>query len=161
MNEETTYIAIPERKRWIEFEENSSMEVNSAFPLTSRLLKNFGTVRSHWAIKIAYYLGIFPIAAVFCGTVDLLIALLVNIPSILKFCFVNLFELVKWIVMQVWNFAGDLLKSFFKKFLAVMGVFLAGYIIYLFFKTGAWVNVWDILKTMFGISDTPTIVMHH
>ena len=70
MNEET-YIAIKERKHWIEFEENTSMEVNSAFPLTSRLLKNFGTVRSHWAIKIAYYLGIFPIAAVSCGTVDL------------------------------------------------------------------------------------------
>lgn len=150
MNEETTYIAIPERKRWIEFEENTSMEVNSAFPLTSRLLKNFGTVRSHWAIKIAYYLGIFPIAAVFCGTVDLLIALLVNLPSVLKFCFVNLFELIKWSIVQVWNFAGDLIKSFFKKFLAVLGVFVAGYVIYLFITTGSWVNVLIIFKQMFG-----------
>lgn len=150
MNEET-YIAIKERKHWIEFEENTSMEVNSSFPLTSRLLKNFGTVRSHWAIKIAYYLGIFPIAAVFCGTVDLLIALLVNLPSILKFCFVNLFAAIRWVVVEIWGLVGELLKSFFKKFLAVMGVFLAGYVIYLFFKTGAWVNVFQILKQMFGL----------
>ena len=149
MNEET-YIAIKERKHWIEFEENTSMEVNSAFPLTSRLLKNFGTVRSHWAIKIAYYLGIFPIAAVFCGTVDLLIALLVNLPSVLKFCFVNLFELIKWSIVQVWNFAGDLLKSFFKKLLAVLGVFVGGYVIFLFFKTGSWINIWELIKQMFG-----------
>ena len=161
MNEETTYIAVPERTRWIEFEENSSMEVNSAFPLTSRLLKNFGTVRSHWAIKIAYYLGIFPIAAVFCGVIDVIIIICCNIPSALKFCFVNLFTAIRWVVVEIWGLVGELLKSFFKKFLAVMGVFLAGYIIYLFFKTGAWVNVWDILKTMFGLSDTPTIVMHH
>jgi len=150
MNEETTYIAVPIQKHWIEFEESPSMEVSNVFPLTSRLVKKFGIIRCHWAIKIAYYLGIFPIVAVICGVIDVIIIIAVNIPSALKFCFINLFAAIRWVVVEIWGLVGELLKSFFKKFLAVMGVFLAGYVIYLFIKTGSWINIWELIKQMFG-----------
>lgn len=161
MQDEITYVAVPERRGWFQFETSNTFDVVDMFPLTSRLLKYWGIFHAHVALKIAYYFLIFPLMVLFCAVVDLIILIAKNIPLAVKFSVVNLAAFVKWLVVEIWGLVGELLKSFFKKFLAVMGVFLAGYIIYLFFKTGAWVNVWDILKTMFGLSDTPTIVMHH
>ena len=147
--QETTYIAIPESKKWYSFEE-STMEVSDIFPLTSRLIKYMGIFHAHVALKIAYYFLVFPLMVLFCAVIDIVILIVRNIPLAIKFSAVNLFTFVKWIAVEIWGLVGELVKAFLKKFLAVLGVFLAGYVIFLFFKTGSWVNILDILKQMFG-----------
>lgn len=150
MQDEITYIAVPERRGWFQFETSNTFDVVDIFPLTSRLLKYWGILHAHVALKIAYYFIFFPLMVLFCAVIDIVILIVRNIPLALKFSLVNLFTFVKWIAVEIWGLVGELVKAFLKKFLAVLGVFLAGYVIFLFFKTGSWVNILDILKQMFG-----------
>jgi hypothetical protein len=150
MQDEITYIAVPERRGWFQFETSNTFDVVDIFPLTSPLLKYWGILHAHVALKIAYYFLVFPLMVLFCAVVDIVILIVRNIPLALKFSLVNLFTFVKWIAVEIWGLVGELVKAFLKKFLAVLGVFLAGYVIFLFFKTGSWVNILDILKQMFG-----------
>lgn len=150
MENEITYIAVPERHGWFQFETSQTFDVVDMFPLTSRLLKYWGNMHAHLAVKICYYFLVFPLMVLFCAVVDIVILIVRNIPLVLKFSLVNLFTFVKWIAVEIWDLVGELVKAFLKKFLAVLGVFVAGYVIYLFITTGSWVNVLDIFKQMFG-----------
>lgn len=151
MNEETIYIAVPQREHWIEFDENLSVEVCPTFPLTSRFLRHWSIIVAHVAVKIGYYFTVFWVVALFCGVVDICIVIIKYLCLALIYGLINLGSAIKYGIKKLYCAAIDSVKAFLIKMLSVLGIFAGGYIIYLFFKTGAWTNVWVIIKTMFGL----------
>lgn len=135
-----------EKKRWYSFEEAENIQVSDGFLyLTSRWVHYKMIIHAHPSVKICYILLIFCPMTVLLASVDIIIIALSLIPKILKFSFVNLWDGLKWLFVHIWELVGEAVMAFLKKFLGVAGVFCAGYAIYVFFKTGAYENVYEFI----------------
>ena len=133
-------------KRWYSFEEADNIQVSDGFLyITSRWVHYRMIIHAHPAVKITYLLVIFAPMTTILVSVDIIIVVLSFIPKILKFSFVNLWDGLKWLFVHIWELVGEAVLAFLKKFLGVAGVFCAGYAIYVFFKTGAYQNVYEFI----------------
>lgn len=135
-----------EKKRWYSFEEADNIQVSDGFLyLTSRWVHYKMIIHAHPAVKISYILVIFAPMMVFLVVLDIIIICFSFVPKILKFTILNLWDGLKWLFVHVWEIIGEAVIAFLKRFLGVAGVFCAGYAIYVFFKTGAYQNVYDFI----------------
>ena len=137
---------VPHRRKWYSFEEAENIEVSSGFLyLSSRWVRYRMIIHAHWSVKISYLLLIFsPITAVLF-VIDIICLILTFVPKIGKFCLVNLWDGLKWFFRNVWELCGEMILAFCKKFLSVAGIFCAIYAIYVFFRTGAYQNVYEFI----------------
>lgn len=139
------------KKRWYSFEEADNIQVSDGFLyLSSRWVHYRMIIHAHPVVKISYILVIFAPMTVFLASLDVVIIVLSFIPKILKFSFVNLWDGLKWLFVHIWEIVGEAVMAFLKRFLGVAGVFCAGYAIYVFFKSGAYQNVFDLIIRIFS-----------
>ena len=138
------------QKKWFTFEESDTIQVSEGFLyLTSRWVHYRMIIHAHPAVKISYILIIFCPMTALLVSMDIIIVVLSFVPKILKFSFVNLWDGLKWLFVHVWEIVGEVVMAFLRKFLGVAGVFCAGYVIYVFFKTGAYTHVFEFLMKLF------------
>ncbi|MBQ3656824.1 MAG: hypothetical protein II956_08280 [Bacteroidales bacterium] len=140
-------------QKWYSFEEYEGIDLDclgsNIFYLTARWIKNYMIIHAHWSVKVSYLILIFCPLTGLCITLDLTIILIRQIPKIIKFCAVNLWDGLKWLFQNIWEMVGEMVLAFFKKFLSVAGIFCAGYAIYVFFKTGAHETVFEFISKIF------------
>jgi len=142
--------ATQKEKRWYSFEEADNIQVSDGFMyLTSRWVHYRMIIHAHPAVKITYLLVIFAPMTTILVSVDIIIVVLSFIPKILKFSFVNLWDGLKWLFVHIWELVGEAVMAFLRKMLGVLGVFVAGYAIYVFFKSGAYAHVFEFLMKIF------------
>lgn len=138
-------------KKWFTFEESDTIQVSEGFLyLTSRWVHYRMIIHAHPVVKICYILLVFAPMTVFLAVLDITIIILSFIPKIVKFSFVNLWDGLKWLFVHIWEIVGEAVMAFLKRFLGVAGVFCAGYAIYVFFKSGAYQNVFDLIIRIFS-----------
>lgn len=139
-----------EKKRWYSFEEADNIQITDGFMyLSSRWVHYRMIIHAHPAIKITYLLVIFAPMTVFLAVLDITIIVLSFIPKIVKFSFVNLWDGLKWLFVHIWELIGEVVLAFLRKMLGVLGVFVAGYAIYVFFKSGAYAHIFEFLMKIF------------
>lgn len=136
---------IPHKRKWYSFEECLSVEESSFFYLTSRLIRRYLIFHAHWSVKICYYAVFLPVLITISISVDILLILSAFVPRIVIFITTNLLLGLKFIFTRIWEWFGEAILAFLKKFLSVAGIFCAMYAIYVFFKTGAYENVYEWL----------------
>ena len=142
--------ATQKEKRWYSFEEADNIQVSDGFMyLTSRWVHYRMIIHAHPTVKITYLLVIFAPMTTFLVSVDMIIIILSFVPKILKFSFVNLWDFLKWLLVHIWELIGEVVLAFLRKMLGVLGVFVAGYAIYVFFKSGAYAHVFEFLMKIF------------
>jgi hypothetical protein len=135
-----------EKKRWYSFEEADNIQITDGFMyLSSRWVHYRMIIHAHPAIKIVYLLVIFVPMTVFLASLDIIIIILSFIPKIVKFSATNIWDGLKWLFVHIWEIVGEAVMAFLRKMLGVLGVFVAGYAIYVFFKTGAYQNVYEFI----------------
>ncbi|MBQ9214343.1 MAG: hypothetical protein IJ150_10455 [Bacteroidales bacterium] len=141
--------ATQKEKRWYSFEE-ADIQISDGFMyLTSRWVRYRMIIHAHPTVKITYLLVIFAPMTTFLVSVDIIIIILSFVPKILKFSFVNLWDGLKWLLVHIWELIGEVVLAFLRKMLGVLGVFVAGYAIYVFFKSGAYAHVFEFLMKIF------------
>lgn len=140
-----------EKKRWYSFEEADNIQITDGFLyLTSRWVHYRMIIHAHPVVKITYLLVIFCPMTVFLAVLDIIIICFSFVPKILKFSFLNLWDGLKWLFVHTWELVGEAVMAFLRKFLGVAGVFCAAYAIYVFFKSGAYQNVFDLIIRIFS-----------
>jgi len=136
---------VPHRRKWYSFEECLSVEESSFFYLTTRLLHRYLIFHAHWSVKIGYYAVFLTVLMPISITVDILLIISAFVPRIVLFVTTNLLLGLKFIFTRIWEWFGEVILAFLKKFLSVIGIFCALYAIYVFFKAGAYETVYDFI----------------
>ena len=136
---------VPHRRKWYSFEECLTVNEGSFFYLTTRLLHRYLIFHAHWSVKIGYYAVFLTVLMPISITVDILLIISAFVPRIVLFITTNLLLGLKYVFTKIWEWFGEMILAFCKKFLSVLGIFVAFYAIYVFFKTGAYETVYDFI----------------
>lgn len=141
----------PKKKKLYAFSEAEWIERSDYFFLTSRYMRYYTIIDAHPITKIGYYCFIFVPIVSFFTFCDIIIIAIKLAVLIVKFTAINLWEGLKWLFVHVWDLVGEAVLAFLKRMLSVLGVFVAGYAIYIFFKTGAYQRVFEFIMKLFNL----------
>lgn len=127
------YIPQPKQKVFFTFDYD---EVKiKHFLVISAFLSNFFVVKGKKILKITYYVLFFPGVFLICFSVDLA-------WIILKFVSINLFKIIKFLLVKTFEFAFDGIKYLFRVF---FGKFIGKVLIIIGLAIGIMI-VWDFLQ---------------
>lgn len=130
--------------KWLTFEDCLRIPIWKEMPFTTRLLRYFLIIHTHWAIKVVYYV-------IFSGVTSSALAIDVTVILVKKACVlgkwlaIKLYKLAIFVYKWLMDIAGESIKAFLKSLLRWLGIAAAIYATYVFIKSGWYLKIFDLL----------------
>lgn len=138
------------KRKFISFEE-IDWKVDDDLPMSSRMVRYKTAIHSHWAVRIGYYFTAYPTGLVVCFAIDCIILLFTKgFPWAISHIWDMVVYCAKFLWEWLWNTFGEAIKAFAVKFLKVMAIAAAAYIVYAFIATDGYSKLLNPLCKWLG-----------